>query len=244
VLGSETRHTSILGVRVFVDFDGTVSVGDTTDLILERFADVSWKAVEADWVAGRIGSRECLARQIDLIRASPQALDAFARGSAIDPHFSAFAALCARHGLPITIVSDGLDRIAAAMVARAGLDIPVIANHLEWRDDDRWRLGFPHAREDCRAAAGHCKCATLTAEPDILRVLVGDGRSDFCAATIADLVIAKGALAAHCRQNRISFAPFEDFADASAILTRWLAALGRHVAPHAIEETAHAAPTA
>ena len=227
MLRTKTRRTSNASVRVFVDFDGTISVGDTTDLILERFADPSWQAVEADWVAGRIGSRECLARQIDLIRATPDALDAFAASSAIDPHFVGFAALCATHGMPVTVVSDGLDRVAAAMLARAGLELPIIANHLDWLGADRWRLGFPHAREDCRATAGHCKCATLAAEPDGLRVLIGDGRSDFCAAATADLVIAKGALALYCGNNTIPFEPFVDFAGATTVLVRWLAALGR-----------------
>lgn len=229
-------------VRVFVDFDGTISVGDTTDLILARFADPSWQAVEADWVAGRIGSRECLARQIDLIRATPEALDAFAQKSAIDPHFTEFAALCAAHGLPLAVVSDGLDRIATAMLARAGLQLPIVANHLEWLGADRWRLGFPHAREDCDSAAGHCKCATLAAAPASLRVLVGDGRSDFCAAATADLVIAKGALAIYCGNNRIPFEPFTDFARAAAVLARWLAALGRPARPS--EEAAHAPTSA
>jgi 2-hydroxy-3-keto-5-methylthiopentenyl-1-phosphate phosphatase len=235
------RKSHNTSVRVFVDFDGTISVGDTTDLILERFADPSWQAVEADWVAGRIGSRECLARQLDLIRATPQALDAFARNSAIDPHFTDFAALCAVHGVPLTVVSDGLDRIATAMLARAGLELPIVANHLEWLGADRWRLGFPHAREDCSATAGHCKCATLAAEPGSLRVMIGDGRSDFCAAAAADLVIAKGALAIYCGNNRIPFEPFTDFAGAAAVLARWLAALGRRARPS--EEAAHA-PTA
>ena len=237
------RKSVNASVRVFVDFDGTISVGDTTDLILERFADPSWRTIEADWVAGRIGSRECLARQIDLIRATPQALDTFARNSAIDPHFTAFAALCARHGVPVSVVSDGLDRIATAMLARAGLELPIVANHLEWLGADRWRLGFPHAREDCRSTAGHCKCATLTPEPGGLRVLVGDGRSDFCAATVADLVIAKGALAMYCGNNRIPFEPFTDFAGASAVLARWLAALGRPTRPQS-EEAAHAPTSA
>jgi len=244
VPGRNTRHGSLASVLAFVDFDGTVSIGDTTDRILETFADISWKAVEADWVAGRIGSRECLARQIDLIRASPQALDDFVRGSTIDRHFPAFVALCAAHNMPITIVSDGLDRIAGAMLARAGVDIPVVANHLEFLGADRWRLGFPHARDDCRTAAGHCKCATLAAEPGTLRILIGDGRSDFCAASTADLVIAKGALAEHCRRNRIGFAPFADFADTTTIMSRWISALGRHGVPQPIEEITHAAPTA
>jgi 2-hydroxy-3-keto-5-methylthiopentenyl-1-phosphate phosphatase len=237
----DARTGSNASVRVFVDFDGTISVGDTTDLILERFADPSWQAVEADWVAGRIGSRECLARQIDLIRATPETLDAFAQKSAIDPHFGEFSALCAAHGLPLAVVSDGLDRIATAMLARAGLQLPIVANHLEWLGEDRWRLGFPHARDDCGSAAGHCKCATLAAAPGSLRVLVGDGRSDFCAAATADLVIAKGALAMYCGNNRIPFEPFTDFAGAAAVLRRWVAALGRRARPP--EEAAHA-PTA
>jgi 2-hydroxy-3-keto-5-methylthiopentenyl-1-phosphate phosphatase len=45
-------------VRVFVDFDGTISLEDTTDVILERFADPEWRKVEAEWLAGIIGSRE------------------------------------------------------------------------------------------------------------------------------------------------------------------------------------------
>jgi 2,3-diketo-5-methylthio-1-phosphopentane phosphatase len=241
VLRDDTRKNFNTNVRVFVDFDGTISVGDTTDLILARFADPSWQAVEADWVAGRIGSRECLARQIDLIRATPEALDAFAGSSAIDPHFDEFAALCAGRGLPLAVVSDGLDRIATAMLARADVQLPIVANHLEWLGADRWRLGFPHARQDCAAAAGHCKCATLAAAPASLRVLVGDGRSDFCAAATADLVIAKGALAIYCGNHRIPFEPFTDFAGAAAVLRRWLAALGRPTRPS--EEAAHA-PTA
>jgi len=225
VLREKARKTTSTSVRVFVDFDGTISVGDTTDRILERFADPSWQTVEADWVAGRIGSRECLARQIDLIRATPAALDAFACASAVDPHFRGFVALCAAHGFPVTVVSDGLDRVATAMLTRAGLQLPIVANHLEWLGEDRWRLGFPHAREDCRASAGHCKCATLATEPGGLRVLIGDGRSDFCAAAAADLVIAKGALAIYCGNNRIPFEPFTDFAGAIQVFARWIGAL-------------------
>ncbi len=239
MLRKDARTSRNAGVRVFVDFDGTISVGDTTDLILERFADPSWRTIEADWVAGRIGSRECMARQIDLIRASPQALDAFTERSTIDKHFSGFAGLCSAHGLPLTVVSDGLDRIAIAMLQRAGLHLPIVANPLEWLGGERWRLGFPHAREDCVAAAGHCKCATLGAEPDGLRVLIGDGRSDFCAAATADLVIANGALAIYCGNNRIPFERFTDFAGAAMVLARWLAALGRHPSSQS-EETAHA----
>jgi 2-hydroxy-3-keto-5-methylthiopentenyl-1-phosphate phosphatase len=53
--------------HVFVDFDGTISPLDTTDLLLDRFADPLWRKIEAEWVTGRIGSLECMARQINPI---------------------------------------------------------------------------------------------------------------------------------------------------------------------------------
>ncbi|MGB3720972.1 MAG: MtnX-like HAD-IB family phosphatase [Hyphomicrobiaceae bacterium] len=208
--------------HVFVDFDGTITLDDTTDLLLTRFADPYWRVIEEDWKAGRIGSRECMVRQIDLLRASEEELEEFIEEIDIDPGFSDFVRLCAEHGNEITIVSDGLDRTIATVLRRVGLAIPYRANHLEYLGDSRWRLRFPHAKGDCRALAGHCKCASLEAYPRVARIVVGDGRSDFCMAKQADLVLAKGALEAHCRQNGIPHQPFRDFTAATGILAEWL----------------------
>ena len=220
-------------VRVFVDFDGTISLEDTTDVILERFADPKWQKVEADWLSGRIGSRDCLARQIDLVRASPDALDAVCEDVPLDPHFSEIVALCRRHGVELIVISDGLDRIVTKMLARIGVNVPVLANHLEYLGDNRWRLGFPYASSDCRAGAGNCKCLALTKDPAGVRILIGDGRSDFCAADTADLVIAKGALAEHCQTSGITYTVFGNFAGATTVLADWFGAFERNrVAPY------------
>ena len=64
----------------------------------------------------------------------------------------------------------------------------------------------------------------MTDTTQSLRVLIGDGRSDFCAAAGADLVIAKGRLAEHCRANGIEHVAFESFAGATTMLTNWMAA--------------------
>ena len=57
-------------IKFFVDFDGTITKKDVVDMILERFADPSWKTVEKDWTEGKIGSRECLTKQLALVSAS------------------------------------------------------------------------------------------------------------------------------------------------------------------------------
>ena len=209
--------------RVLVDFDGTIATVDTTDLLLEQFADPSWQDIEQEWKAGLIGSRECMLRQIALVRASPADLDAFVAGIEIDPGFPAFVDLCARSGMEVSVVSDGLDLTVGGVLARHGFDLPFFANRLEWLGDDRWRLGFPNARGDCRSLAGNCKCQFATAVPGTVRVVVGDGRSDFCVAGEADLVLAKGALARHCVSAGLEHFPVESFAEAKPLLEAWLA---------------------
>src|SRR5215468_5647324 len=210
--------------RLLVDFDGTISCIDTTDLLLERFAAPAWRDIEEDWRAGRIGSRECMVRQIDLVRASPAELDHFVSGIEIDPGFPGFVALCSRLGHSLAVISDGLDLTVAAVLRRYGLELPFWANHLEWRGGDRWRLAFPHARSDCQALSGNCKCNFTTGVPRELSIVVGDGRSDFCVAGRADLVLAKGALLDHCRAHDLPHFAFADFADATNILAGWLEA--------------------
>jgi 2-hydroxy-3-keto-5-methylthiopentenyl-1-phosphate phosphatase len=208
--------------HVLVDFDGTIAPLDTTDLLLQRFADPSWQDIEEDWKAGRIGSRECLVRQIDLVRATPQELDAFLREIEIDPGFPGFVALCREEGHDVTVVSDGLDRAVSTVLSRGGVDLPYFANQLEWLGGKRWRLGFPHSRSDCRALSGNCKCHFAEAAVGAVRIVVGDGRSDFCVAERADLVLAKGALAEHCRVGDLPYFGFQSFAEATDLLARWI----------------------
>jgi 2-hydroxy-3-keto-5-methylthiopentenyl-1-phosphate phosphatase len=208
--------------HVFVDFDGTIAPLDTTDLLLEEFADPSWVEIENAWKAGQIGSRECLVRQIDLMRATPVQLDCFLAGIEIDPGFPEFVALCRDEGNDITVVSDGLDRAVSSILSRSGIKLPFFANHLEWLGADRWRLTFPYSRSDCRALSGNCKCRFSEAATGCVRIVVGDGRSDFCVAEGADLVLAKSALARHCRSSDLPYFPFETFAEATSLLAGWV----------------------
>jgi 2-hydroxy-3-keto-5-methylthiopentenyl-1-phosphate phosphatase len=212
--------------QILLDFDGTVAIEDTTDSLLERFAEPGWRDVEAEWEAQRIGSRECMARQVDLIRASEAEIDCFIEEMRVDRGFVPFVQACAAARLAVTIVSDGLDRVVHGVIARTGINLPIAANKLEHIGGDRWRLGFPFASANCSSASGNCKCAhgALARGPCIV---VGDGRSDFCAAGAADFVLAKGRLQVHCEENGIAHAPIADLCEATALIKTWHGALGR-----------------
>jgi len=208
---------------VYVDFDGTIAPCDPTDRLFDRFADPYWRVIEAEWQAGGQTSRDCMQRQVALLRATPEALDAFLAGVRIDPEFPDFVRLCAARGCNVLVVSDGLDRVVSTVLARAGLDLPFVANRLEWQGGDRWALKFPHARGDCRSRMGNCKCGHLSSDHGRLQVLVGDGRSDFCLSERSHLVLAKGRLAEHCRREASPHVAIRDFADATQFLGFWFA---------------------
>lgn len=206
---------------VFCDFDGTVSLTDVTDSLLEAFALPAWHAIEAKWRAGEIGSLACMRQQVELLRATPADLENHLRTVAIDPGFAAFAAHCAAHDLPLYVVSDGIDYAIRALLQRAGLGhLPVMANQLQPLGADRYTLHFPHAQPACRVAAGTCKCSLLQRHRGAGRaaLLIGDGASDFCVAGEADWTLAKDRLLDHCRAQCLPHQAFTDFGEALAIL--------------------------
>lgn len=202
---------------VLIDFDGTIALEDTTDLILERFADPLWRQVESEWVAGRIGSRECLSRQIDLVRASKAELDELADSVTIDPGFGDFVDAGREFRLHMVVGSDGFDPLISRVLARIGMSLPVVSNRLVQAADNRWRAEFPHFLDDCRSQSGNCKCALFESKPEP-KILIGDGRSDFCPAAQATLVLAKKSLAMYCQKSAIDHIRIEGFADATRAL--------------------------
>ena len=220
---------------------------DTTDFLFERFALPAWHDVEEEWASGRIGSRECMARQVGLLRATPAQIAAAVAELTMDAGFAGFLAVCRRHGLPTMVVSDGLDIVIEATLARHGLDVPFRANHLVHAGADRWRLEFPYARAACASGAGHCKCASAEEADDCLKIVVGDGRSDFCVAGRADLVLAKSKLIDECLSAGIPHLPFSGFDEATALLEGWLAAtpstvLSRRIMPGSCERRTRCSP--
>jgi 2-hydroxy-3-keto-5-methylthiopentenyl-1-phosphate phosphatase len=216
---------------VFLDFDGTVSRADVVDAILERYAGPEWLRVEEEWRAGRLGSRECLRRQMALVRAAPGAIDSLVDAIGIDEGFAALLEVCAAGGVPVHIVSDGFDycigrllRLAPETAQAAVQAVQVRASHLEPAGGGEWRTAFPFPEEPCVHGCATCKPAVmreLTPEGRAV-VFVGDGLSDRYAAAAADLVFAKDKLATYCVEQDIVHVPFRSLSDVAVNLNERL----------------------
>ncbi|MDQ6639839.1 MAG: HAD-IB family phosphatase, partial [Pseudomonadota bacterium] len=210
------RHA---GWTVLCDFDGTITL-DVTDSLLLRFGRPGWEALEVEWRAGRIGSRECMAGQIALLDCSREELDEHLAPVEIDPAFVPFVAAVAGAGVRLCIVSDGLDLAIASILDRHGIEgIPVFASRLVQSGARGWRLEFPHARAGCASAT--CKCAhalSAASAPERSVLVIGDGESDVCVAGSADLVFARKRLLDHCEAAGLVHRRTNDFA---AALREW-----------------------
>ena len=210
--------------NIYCDFDGTISSVDVIDALLERFGLPGWMALENDWRAGRIGSRECMSGQVALLDLDRAELDAYLANAEIDPAFPAFVAQARRLGMPLQILSDGLDYSISTIMSRHNLAIlPVAANRLCPVSARRWALSSPWQAAGC--ASGTCKCACIERGrlPATQTLLIGDGASDFCAAERVDFVFAKHRLIDHCRSRNIPHVPISGFDEAIALLPLLLA---------------------
>lgn len=206
---------------VLCDFDGTISTSDVTDTLLEAFGKPGWQEIEAEWLAGRIGSRVCMQQQIACLDASKEELDEAIDSIAVDEAFASFAEAIAIRGWELSIVSDGLDYAIGRILRRHHLSaLPFYANRLSQTGERSWGLDSPHADAMCHSASGMCKCAfahrARIAGNKVL--MVGDGRSDFCVAGSADLVFAKGRLITHCFDKCLLHVPVSGFDDAMRMI--------------------------
>jgi 2,3-diketo-5-methylthio-1-phosphopentane phosphatase len=214
-----------------IDFDGTVSLRDSVDALLERHAPANWHTIEADWAEGRITAQACMRAQIGLITASERQLQHFFESIRLDPAFPDFLAHVQSFS-HLAIISDGIGRAIHMALEVAGLPgVPVYANRLTF-DGKAWDLEFPNADAGCLVGSGTCKCAVarrLAAPLGGPLILIGDGRSDACLASRADYVFAKDSLARHCEAEAIPYTEFQTFADVLGVVRGWPTRHGRPV---------------
>jgi 2,3-diketo-5-methylthio-1-phosphopentane phosphatase len=212
---------------VFLDFDGTITIRDATDAILEAYADRAWLDVEDAWRTGRIGSRECLTAQMALVRASPAEVDALLDGIEVDAAFPELVERCLSRRVRVHIISDGFDYCIRRILTRPSLGLErylryaqIISSHLEPERGRRWRVSYKAPRSACPHGCATCKPAAMARlkVPGTPAVFAGDGLSDRYAAAAAEIVFAKGRLAEQCRAQSIPYTPFNTL----AVVAQWI----------------------
>ncbi len=199
---------------MFVDYDGTITDADTFDVLVRHYAGpAAWDAIEAQLESGSMSLRDVLQAEASLVRASlPEALAILERRVRFDPSFARFVAGCRERGIAVSVVSSGIEPVIRHELKKHGLaDLTVIANGLDVSPTG-WHIRF---RDEL--ANGTDKAAIVRAARDAghFTVYIGDGRSDFDAALIADRVFAKAGrrLVEFLTERGVPFTAFSHFSE-------------------------------
>ena len=215
-------------ISVLIDYDGTVSRLDVGTELLSGHALVDAAVVaakEADYDAGRAGSRELMQWDMEVLPRDGELLRSVVAAIPQDETFVPFVAAVREAGAAVEIVSDGLGFYVASNLARldsALAGLPVATNDNDVDGDGR--LTFPYGHPAC-FVCGTCKRERVRAHEAGGRVVVfiGDGQSDRYAAHHADIVWAKDALLAWGRATGRDFVEWDRFAEIEAWLRAALA---------------------
>ncbi|RKX29537.1 MAG: hypothetical protein DRP47_01495 [Candidatus Zixiibacteriota bacterium] len=204
-------------VAVFCDFDGTIARRDVGYSIFHHFSNSRNDELLPDWKAGRLSSRDCLLKEAEMSPMTEEELFSFIDQFEFDSGFAPFVEKCQVVSIDLIIVSDGLDLYIDYLLKREGFEhLKLIVNH-GYIDGNRLIIEFPHHNQICRKC-GSCKGERIQEyrqqhEGNTNIIFVGDGYSDACATTEADVLFAKKDLERYCRMRNIKYQLYDDFFD-------------------------------
>lgn len=210
------------GFAFATDFDGTVTVSDVAALLLDEFADDSWEDIEKDYREGKITCREALRAEFEMLKGTEEEMTGFLDANArIDPDFKPFLAFSRENGIPVRIVSEGLDFYIEHLLRMNDIDVPFFTNKAHF-EDGGLRVIFPNTSQDC-GDCGTCKLEVLKDWKDEGKKIIyaGDGMNDICPAKSCDVVFAKGDLLSHYRREGLEHIEINGYADIMSEIQRW-----------------------
>jgi HAD superfamily phosphoserine phosphatase-like hydrolase len=204
---------------IFTDFDGTISNPDTIDLLGKIFDKPRERAeMLKKLTTGILKPKDWLDWEIGLVDAPLEKILKFLNDVVIiDPSFPKFVYWCKEIGIPLTILSNGLEEIIRSLLERYRLDyLRLEANHLE-KGKVPWKAVF---RDN--SAWGHDKSIYLkeARQKGYSPVFIGDGVSDRDAARCADILFAKKDLASFCDREGIKYYHFTSFDEVGSVMKK------------------------
>lgn len=204
-------------LKIFVDFDGTITRQDVGEAIFNKFGDSSRvDSIIKNLLEDKISSKQCWDELCE--SAGPVNLNElidFINTMEIDKSFVSFAEFCNDNNLEMYVLSDGFDFYIDKVFEKNRIDrIKYYSNKLIVDTEGRLSAEYPYFDTDSPTSANCKKNHIINHSSDEdYTIYIGDGNSDKDAAQYCDFIFAKKDLARFCSMERISFYPFNNFDD-------------------------------
>jgi len=209
--------------RLYIDFDFTITTDDVGNRFYTYFSDGENEPLVRQWLKREISSYTCLTEEARLCHGTLEEYQAYVDKFEIDPGFPDLIRFCEREGIPLEILSDGLDFYIERILRKYGIDgITYYANHADISADGL-KITLPYWTPNC-PECGNCKgerIKTMRQDGDTI-IYIGDGFSDLCAVKQADLIFAKDDLADYLRQNSKDFIEYNNLEEVRVKLEKYI----------------------
>ena len=212
-------------LAILIDYDGTISLTDVTDMIMVEHVPGVWEEASAVYDAGGMGSRRLMTLELALVEADPAALLETAARQPHDPSFVPFVRRAQAAGIAIEVVSDGFGFFIEPALAALGVpELPVVTARTTFVGR-RPSIAFPNGHPAC-FVCGTCKRNRVLAYRAAGRrvLFIGDGESDRYAGGYSDIVFAKRSLERICLEAGWPFHRWTAFSEIESWLGGLLAA--------------------
>ncbi|KAI6708347.1 phosphoserine phosphatase [Diplocarpon mali] len=219
----------------FTDFDGTITQQDSNDFMIEKFGvgPAERRLVFDDILFGRRTFRDGFKELLDGVELPfDECVAALLQSITLDEGFREFHAWAKTHGIPVVVLSGGMEPIIRALLAHLlgdeeAASLPIMSNDVAPRpgksinDAGGWEITY---RDD--SSFGHDKSlhikpyAALPENERPTMFYAGDGVSDFSAAKGTDLLFAREGcdLVTYLERENVPFKKFRDFSEILAVL--------------------------
>jgi 2-hydroxy-3-keto-5-methylthiopentenyl-1-phosphate phosphatase len=206
-----------LQIKIFIDFDGTITQKDVGESIFRNFGDkIKVDAIINDLINDKISAKQSwieLCRSIDKVNVT--LLNDFIYMMDVDPGFHNMVKFCEGRNIQIIVLSDGFDYYIDMILKKENLSgLKYFSNHLIISPQSKLIPEFPYEDSKCRYSA-NCKKNHIinNSRDEDFTIYIGDGNSDKDTAQYCDLIFAKKSLLKYCEKERITFFPYRTLDD-------------------------------
>jgi 2-hydroxy-3-keto-5-methylthiopentenyl-1-phosphate phosphatase len=170
-------------LKIFCDFDGTVTKNDVWVSSLGRFINdrKSFDLLCEEFSSLIITARECIRKELDLVEDfSFEKFNSYLDKEELDDYLKDFLKYCQYNNFEVL-----------------SCDFPYSDEVCNW----------------CGMSKRNVLINNTNDLENEISVYIGDGVSDFCVSYYADIVFAKKSLASHCWKNNITYFEYKTFKD-------------------------------
>ena len=222
----EFGGNNMKSIKIFCDFDGTVTATDNIAAIMKHFVPNEAALIIENVLSKEMSIKDGVADMFALLSVTKkeEIITFLQEHAVIREGFAAFMDYVRARRIPFYIVSGGIDFFVEPMLAPYGPYEAIYCNHSNF-DGDTIQVLYPHNCDTLCAnfetqACGCCKPTIMRQHTDnsFFNIVIGDSITDFEAAKQADLVIARDLLLENCERNNLPYKPFTTFFDCIQII--------------------------